>query len=63
MSSQDDLPKVPKEAIVKPEDERPAKTELRPEEVQGKDEAEYEEMKSADHDMDGDDNPDFDPGA
>ena len=63
MSSQDDSPKVPKEAIVKPEDERPAKTELKPEEVQSKDEAEYEQMKSADHDMDGDDNPDFDPEA
>ena len=63
MSSHDDSPKVPKEAIVKPEDERPAKTELKPEEVQSKDEAEYEQMKSADHDMDGDDNPDFDPEA
>ena len=63
MSSQDDSPKVPKEAIVKPEDERPAKTELKPEEVQSKDEAEYEQMKSTDHDMDGDDNPDFDPEA
>lgn len=63
MSSQDDSLKVPKEAIVKPEDERPAKTELKPEEVQSKDEAEYEQMKSADHDMDGDDNPDFDPEA
>lgn len=63
MSSRDGSSKVPKEAIVKPEDERPAKTELKPEEVQSKDEAEYEQMKSADHDMDGDDNPDFDPEA
>jgi len=62
-SQQDDLPKVPKEAIVKPEDERPTKNEIRPEEVQSKDEAEYEQMKSADHDMDGDDNPDFDHEA
>ena len=62
MSSENsDFPPVPKEAIVKPEDEKPQKTLLRPEEVESKDEREYEEMKSADFDMDGDDNPDFDP--
>jgi hypothetical protein len=54
---------IPKEAIVKPEDERPVKREVRPEEVESKDEAEYEAMKSADHDMDGDDNPDWDPAV
>ena len=53
-----DLPKVPKEAIVKPEDERPVQREIRPEEVKSKDEAEYEAMKTVDNDMDGDDNPD-----
>ena len=58
-----DVPKVPKEAIVKPEDERPVKREVRPEEVESKDETEYEAMKSADHDMDGDDNPDWDPAV
>jgi hypothetical protein len=52
---------VPKEAIVKPEDERPVKNVLRPEEVESKDEAEYEQMKSAHPDMDGDDNSDIDP--
>ncbi len=57
------LPKVPKEAIVKPEEERPVKEIIRPEEVESKDEAEYERMKSADNDMDSDDNPDFDPEA
>lgn len=30
-------------------------------EVESKDEVEYERMKSADHDMDGDDTPDLDP--
>jgi hypothetical protein len=55
------FPDVPKEAIVRPEDEKPAKMEVRPEEVESKDEVEDEELKSADHDMDGDDNPDLDP--
>jgi hypothetical protein len=54
---------VPKEAIVKPEDEKPVKREIRPEEVESKDEAEYEQMKSTDPDMDGDDNPDVNPEA
>lgn len=56
-----DFPSVAKEAIVKPDDEKPSKTEIRPEEVESKDEREYEQMMSADSDMDGDDNPDFDP--
>jgi hypothetical protein len=55
------FPKVPDEAIVKPEEEKPTETAITPEEVDSKDEAEYEQMKSADHDMDGDDNPDLDP--
>ena len=63
MSHESNFPKVPKEAIVKPEDERPVKNVLRPEEVESKDEAEYEQMKSAHPDMDGDDNPDIDPEA
>ena len=55
------FPKVPDEAIVKPEEEKPTETVITPEEVDSKDEAEYEQMKSADYDMDGDDNPDLDP--
>jgi hypothetical protein len=55
------FPEVPKEAIVKPEDERPVKTEVRAEEVESKAEVEDEKLKSADHDLDSDDNPDFDP--
>jgi len=50
---------VPDEAIVK--DEKPLKTSITPEEVESKDEIEYDRMKSADRDMDGDDNPDLDP--
>jgi hypothetical protein len=57
------FPNVPKEAIVRPEDEKPAKMELRPEEVESKEDTEDEQLKSADHDMDSDDNPDFDPEA
>ena len=60
---EDKFPNVPKEAIVKPEDEKPVENVIRPEQVQGRDEKEYERMKSADHDLDGDDNPDFDPEA
>jgi hypothetical protein len=48
---------------VKPEQERPEAIDVTPEQVDGKDEAEYEQMKSADYDMDGDDNPDVDPEA
>jgi hypothetical protein len=66
MSNDDDkkktFPKVPDEAIIKgEEEEKPVETTLRPEEVESKDEAEYEQMKTADHDMDSDDNPDIDP--
>lgn len=52
---------MPDEAIVKPEEEKPVETTIIPEEIESKDEAEYEQMKSAENDMDGDDNPDLDP--
>ena len=55
------FPKVPDEAIVKPEEEKPVESTITPDEVESKDELEYEQMKSADRDMDGDDNPDLDP--
>lgn len=55
------FPKVPDEAIVNPEEEKPVENTITPDEVESKDELEYEQMKSADHDMDGDDNPDLDP--
>ncbi len=53
------FPKVPDEAIVK--DEKPLKTSITPEEIESKDEVEYDRMKSVEHDMDEDDNPDLDP--
>jgi hypothetical protein len=58
-----DNPEVPDEAIVEPQQERPETMELLPEQVNNKDEVEYEQMKSADNDMDGDDNPDLDTEA
>ncbi len=57
------FPRIPKEVVVKQEDEKPIKNTIRSEEVESKDEVEYERMKSVDHDMDSDDNPDFDPAA
>ena len=55
--------RIPKEAIVKPEDEHPVESELHPEQVQSKDEQEYEAMTTAENDLDSDDNPDFDPAV
>ena len=52
------FPEVPKEAIVRPEDEKPAKTEVKPEEVESKDEAEQKKLHAVDNDMDGDGSPD-----
>ena len=63
VKKQKSFPEVPNEAIVKPEQERPETMDVTPEQVDNKDELEYERMKSADNDMDGDDNPDFDPEA
>ena len=54
---------VPNEAIVQSEQDRPETMDLIPKQVDNKDEVEYEQMKSAENDMDGDDNPDFDPEA
>ena len=57
------FPEVPKEAIVQPEQERSEATALKPEQVENKDEIEYNNMESAENDVDGDDNPDVDPEA
>jgi len=57
VKKQKSFPEVPDEAIVQPQQERPETMELLPEQVNNKDEVEYE------HDMDGDDNPDLDPEA
>ena len=59
--TENNFPRVSKEAIVKPEDEKPLKSTMKPEEVKSNDEEDYERMKSADNDMDSDDNSDFDP--
>jgi hypothetical protein len=61
VKKQKPFPEVPEEAIVEPEQERAEAIDVSPEQVDGKDEAEYEQMKSADYDMDGDDNPDVNP--
>ena len=61
MSNPEDL-HIPEEAIVKPEDQIPVKREVLPE-VPSKDEAEYENLKQADFDSDGDDNPDWNPAV
>jgi hypothetical protein len=63
IKKQKSFPEVPKEAIVQPEQERSETTALTPEQVENKDEIEYDQMKSAENDMDGDDNPDVDPEA
>jgi hypothetical protein len=63
VKKQKPFPEVPKEAIVEPEQERSEITALAPEEVDNNDEIEDDQMKSAENDMDGDDNPDVDPEA
>jgi hypothetical protein len=63
VKKQKSFPEVPKEAIVQPEQERSETTALTPEQVENKDEIEYDQMESAENDMDGDDNPDVDPEA
>ena len=63
VKKQKPFPEVPKEAIVEPEQGRSETTALTPEQVDNKDEIEYDQMKSAENDMDGDDNPDVDPEA
>ena len=63
VKKQKPFPEVPKEGIVEPEQERSEITALAPEQVDNNDEIEDDQMKSAENDMDGDDNPDVDPEA
>lgn len=63
VKKQKPFPEVPKEAIVEPEQERSEIAALAPEQVDNNDEIEDDQMKSAENDMDGDDNPDVDPEA
>ena len=52
---------MPEGAIVKPEDERPVKTQVRPEENLEEREANIESADTSAEDMDGDGSPDWDP--
>ena len=57
------FPPVPEDAIVKPEEERPVKTQIRPEENLQEREADIESADTALEDMDGDGSPDWDPAV
>lgn len=55
----EEFPPVPEAAIVKPEDERPTKMQMRPEENVGEGETNSESSDTAGEDMDGDGSPDW----
>jgi hypothetical protein len=57
------FPPVPEGAIVKPEDERPVKMQIRPEEKSEEKEADIEYLDTESEDMDGDGSPDWDPAV
>ncbi len=57
----EEFPPVPEAAIVKPEDERPTKTHMRPEENLEERESDVESSDTATEDMDGDGSPDWSP--
>jgi hypothetical protein len=54
---------VPEVAIVKPDEERPVKMHMRPEENLEEQEADVESTDTLAEDMDGDDSPDWDPAV
>jgi hypothetical protein len=58
-----DFPAVPESAIVKPEDEKPVKMQMRPEENLEEREADIESADTGSEDMDGDGSPDWDPAV
>ena len=58
-----EYPPVPDDAIVKPEDERPVKMQMRPEESLEEREADIESADTGSEDMDGDGSPDWDPAV
>jgi hypothetical protein len=62
-SGQGEYAPVPDDAIVKPEDERPVKTQMRPEENLEEREADIESGDTGSEDMDGDGSPDWDPAV
>ena len=57
----EEFPVVPEAAIVKPEDERPAKMQVRPEENLEESESNVGSTDSSSEDMDGDGSPDWVP--
>jgi hypothetical protein len=57
----EEFPSVPEAAIVKPEDERPTKIQMRPEENLEETESNSESSDMATEDMDGDGSPDWSP--
>lgn len=58
-----DFPPVPDAAIVKPEDEKPVKMQMRPEENLEERKADSESDDTGSEDMDGDGSPDWDPAV
>lgn len=59
-----EFPPVPKEAIVRPEDDRPVKRVIKPEETLEEKQADMTEGPAAEYeDMDGDGSPDWDPAV
>ena len=57
----EEFPAVPEAAIVKPEDERPAKMQVRPEENLEESESDVGSTDGSSEDMDGDGSPDWVP--
>ena len=57
------FPSVPEAAIVKPEDERPVKIQMRPEENLEERETDIGSADAGSEDMDGDGSPDWDPAV
>ncbi|MDQ3969974.1 MAG: hypothetical protein M3275_16445 [Thermoproteota archaeon] len=58
-----EFPPVPEDAIVKPEEERPVKMQMRPEENLEEREADIKSADAGSEDMDGDGSPDWDPAV
>ena len=58
-----DFPPVPESAIVKPEDERPIKMQMRPEENLEEREADIASADTGSEDMDGGGSPVWDPAV
>ena len=57
----EEFPDVPEDAIVRPESERPAKMQIRPEENLEESESGVDSTDSSSEDMDGDGSPDWVP--